>query len=93
MNHHERWDGTGYPMGLRGNAIPIEGRILNLVDQYDALRSERPYKPAFSHDKVCDIFINGDGRTMPEHFDPDILLLFKTHHVEFERIFDQNQDL
>ncbi len=93
MNHHERWDGTGYPQGLRGDAIPIEGRILNLVDQYDALRSERPYKSAFSHEKVCDIFINGDGRTMPDHFDPDVLSAFKAHHAEFERIFDQNQDL
>jgi putative two-component system response regulator len=90
LNHHERWDGSGYPHGLQGTAIPIEGRILNLVDQYDALRSARPYKPAFSHAKTCDIIINGDGRTLPEHFAPDILALFKENHEEFNRIFEEN---
>lgn len=89
--HHERWDGGGYPAGLRGEDIPEEGRIMNLADQYDALRSPRPYKPAFDHERTFKILTEGDGRTMPSHFDPRVLAVFKDAHSDFERIYEEAQ--
>lgn len=88
ITHHERWDGSGYPNGLSGEAIPISGRIVMLADHYDALRNSRVYKPAFSHEKACDIIINGDGRSMPEHFDPAVLVAFIDIKDEFACIFE-----
>jgi len=91
-SHHERWDGDGYPRGLTGIEIPIEARITTLGDIYDALRSKRPYKPAFDHDKTLAIMLDGDGRTDPSHFDPEILAIFREKSDEFATIFSRLVD-
>ena len=90
LNHHERWDGSGYPRGLKGEQIPVEARILSLVDVYDALRSKRHYKEPFDHATTCKIILEGDGRVMPQHFDPKLLEVFKQIAPQFEKIFDEN---
>jgi len=76
LYHHENYDGTGYPFGLSGEAIPIPGRIIKVVDVYEALRSERPYKKPLSHEEAVKILLHGDNRTKPEHFDPVLLKKF-----------------
>jgi len=72
LNHHERWDGAGYPQGLVKDETPIEGRIVGLVDVYDALRSERPYKPSFSMEKTLKII----RKSSNTHFDPTLVEAF-----------------
>lgn len=87
LTHHEHWDGSGYPQGLKGEDIPLGGRIMLLADRYDALRSQRPHKAAFDHSKTCAILLQGDARSRPEHFDPKILEVFRKAHPEFDEIF------
>ena len=80
--HHEKWDGTGYPVGLRGLNIPIEGRLMAIADVYDALISVRPYKKAFSHDEACKIIEDSAGT----HFDPVLVDLFINVEDQFALI-------
>lgn len=72
VNHHERWDGTGYPNQIRGEDIPLSARVVSVADVYDALTSKRVYKPAFSHEKSIEIILEGRGT----QFDPDIVDAF-----------------
>ena len=78
--HHEHWDGSGYPGGLKGAAIPSAARITKLCDIYDTLRSRRPYKPAMDHAAAASTMLLGDSKSMPSHFDPGL--------VAAERFFD-----
>ncbi len=78
--HHERWDGTGYPNGLRGEEIPIYARIMSVADVYDALTSERCYKEAISHQQAMEIIIEGKGSM----FDPRLVELFVSANQRFE---------
>ncbi|MCF6150130.1 MAG: response regulator [Candidatus Kuenenia sp.] len=88
LTHHEKWDGTGYPNGLKEEKIPIESRITMLCDQYDALRSSRPYKNALNHKEAVEILVKGDGKTLPHHFDPRVLHAFITIETVFEEIYN-----
>ncbi|HSK41671.1 MAG TPA: HD-GYP domain-containing protein [Arenibaculum sp.] len=74
--HHEAFDGSGYPDGLRGDAIPLEARIVCIADVYDALRQDRPYKRGMAHGDVMDLLRHGDERITPAKFDPEILGAF-----------------
>ncbi len=80
-SHHERWDGKGYPIGLQAGAIPLAGRIMALVDVYDALINRRVYKPPLSHEEAVAEIKAGRG----EHFDPEVVDAF----VEIEAVFKQ----
>jgi putative two-component system response regulator len=80
--HHEKWDGSGYPMGLKGLNIPLEGRLMAIADVYDALISERPYKKAFTHEEACEIIESGAG----SHFDPVLVEVFRKVEDEFARV-------
>ena len=80
--HHEKWDGSGYPVGLKGENIPLEGRLMAVVDVYDALISERPYKKAFTHEEANKIIVDGAGK----HFDPVLADVYRNVAVEFAKI-------
>ncbi|HAA04318.1 MAG TPA: metal-dependent phosphohydrolase [Syntrophobacteraceae bacterium] len=80
--HHEKWDGSGYPQGLKGEDIPISGRLMALADVYDALISGRVYKEGYSHEKAVQMIVKGRGG----HFDPDIVDAFLQVEATFKRI-------
>ena len=80
--HHEKWDGSGYPQGLKGEKIPVSGRLMALADVYDALISKRVYKPPFLHSKAVTIISEGKGR----HFDPDMADVFMELEENFRQI-------
>jgi len=75
-SHHENHDGSGYPDGLRGDDIPLEARIVRVVDVYDALRAHRPYKAALTHQQALRAMRHGDARVRPTFFDPQVLAAF-----------------
>ncbi len=87
-SHHERWDGTGYPEGLSGDAIPISARLMALADVYDALINKRVYKPAFPHATAIEILIEGKGN----HFDPSLVDCFLEDADEFRYIASRFSD-
>jgi len=88
LSHHEKWNGRGYPFQLEGEMIPLAARIVVIADVYDALRTERSYKPSLSHEVAAQKIIDASG----SHFDPRIIKVFMTITNEFERIYNENPD-
>ncbi len=88
FTHHEKFDGSGYPHGLSGEAIPLCGRIVALSDVYDALTTRRVYKPAYSHEVARGIILDGRGT----HFDPDVVDAFMANEEQFITVKDQLED-
>ncbi|MDR2578749.1 MAG: response regulator [Chitinispirillales bacterium] len=80
--HHEKWDGSGYPHGLKGEEIPLQGRLMAIADVYDALISERPYKQPFPHEEAVSIIRDGSG----SHFDPYLVEVFLKHEQDFREV-------
>ena len=80
--HHEKWDGSGYPIGLKGLNIPLEGRLMAIADVYDALISKRQYKDLMSHEQACEIIEEGAGK----HFDPALVKVFRNIKDAFQKI-------
>jgi putative two-component system response regulator len=87
-SHHEKWDGSGYPDGLNGEAIPLSARVVALADFYDALTSRRCYREAFSHEDTLRMIEEGGGT----HFEPAIIESFKAQESKFKRIREEMQD-
>jgi len=87
LEHHEHWDGNGYPLGIKGTQIALAARIVALADVYDALTSKRCYKESFSHAKARQIILQGRGT----HFDPDVIDAFLAAEEAFDTIRNQNQ--
>lgn len=84
--HHEKWNGKGYPRGLKGLEIPLEARIVSIVDVYDALRQKRVYKDGFTHEKAIEIIRSESGKS----FDPNVVKVFLENEFKFERLFNSH---
>ena len=87
-SHQEKWDGSGYPEGLKGDAIPVSARLMAVADVYDALISKRVYKPAFPHEQACATIVKGRGT----HFDPDMVDAFVAIAQDFLHISQRYPD-
>jgi putative two-component system response regulator len=83
--HHERWDGTGYPQGLRGTDIPVAGRVMALVDVYDAVRARSLYQRCLSHEDTVELIVKGRGT----HFDPAVVEAFLSVSARFKIVSDE----
>lgn len=88
MYHHEKWDGSGYPIGLSGKDIPISARIMALADVYDALTCERVYKRAFSREEARGILVRSSG----SHFDPIVVAVFEILEEKFHQLRERLHD-
>jgi response regulator RpfG family c-di-GMP phosphodiesterase len=88
MSHHEKWDGSGYPSGLRGDDIPIAARLMALADVYDAMSCKRVYKSAISHEDVTSVILDGRGK----HFDPDVVDAYLEIQPQFVEIAERYKD-
>lgn len=88
LSHQEKWDGSGYPQGLSGEAIPLSARLMAVADVYDALISRRVYKEGMPHAQAAAIIQQGRG----QHFDPDIADAFVAQEDEFQRIAQRFAD-
>ncbi len=89
LYHHEKWDGSGYPMGLKGEEIPLSARIAAVCDVYDSLRSPRPYKKPFTHEEAVAIIRSGKG----SHFDPELVRCFLRLAEQFAAIWNEHGEL
>ena len=86
--HHEKWDGSGYPLGLKGENIPLEARIVAVVDVYDALRQKKFHRGALSHLEALTMIENEKGKS----FDPELVDIFVANNKEFEKIYEENKE-
>lgn len=86
--HHEKWNGKGYPIGLKGEMIPLEARIVSIADYYDALTSERVYKKKIDHENALKILISESS----ESFDPDIVSIFELFENKFRQILEKKYE-
>jgi putative two-component system response regulator len=88
LTHHEKWDGTGYPRGIKGENIPLVGRIVAVADVFDALVSKRPYKKAWPAEKAVAVIKEESGK----HFDPEVVKVFLANLNEIIKLFQLNAD-